>query len=162
MTGKLCGIAGRMVRRAPMAEAVQAVISQETGLSGDYKGTKHPTRQITILASEDWQAALASLPANAANLPWLTRRANLLVEGLRLPRVKGAILGIGPAQLEITGQTYPCHRMNEAYPGLLKALAPDWRGGVTCRVLSDGEIAIGAPVHILSSPPEPPPRRIPG
>lgn len=86
----------------------------------------------------------------------------MLVRGLRLPRVKAAIIAVGQVKLEVTGQTYPCRRMDEAYPGLLKALAKDWRGGVTCRVLEGGEIALGDKVSLLSAPPEPPLRVLPG
>ena len=71
-------------------------------------------------------------------LPWTTRRANLLVAGVRLPRASGGILQIGSVRLEVTAQTYPCARMEDARPGLLKALAREWRGGVTCRVVEGG------------------------
>lgn len=162
MPARLIGIAGRTERRGAMIETERSQITRSTGLEGDYKGAKHATRQITILAKEDWAAALVALGPEASGLPWTVRRANLLTEGLRLPQVKGAILSAGPVQLEVTGQTYPCHRMDEAFPGLLKALAPDWRGGVTCRVLSDGKIWLGETVSIISSPPEPPPRKLPG
>ena len=54
----------------------------------------------------------------------------------------------------MTAQTYPCARMEEARAGLLKALAKEWRGGVTCRVLEGGRIAIGDPVEVLVRPPE--------
>lgn len=138
------------------------LISSAAGLAGDFKGAKHQTRQITILSQEDWQAALSTLPIDAQTLPWTVRRANILVQGLRLPRVKEAIIGIGLIRLEVTGQTYPCRRMDEAYPGLLKALAPNWRGGVTCRVLTGGALKLGDPVSILSTPPEPPKRILPG
>jgi len=162
MTANLQGIASRTARKAPMQTSQSSIVSVETGLAGDYKGAKHKTRQITVLAEEDWAAACADLGGDALLLDWTVRRANLLTRGLRLPRVKGAALAIGPVRLEVTGQTYPCRRMDEAYPGLLKALAPDWRGGVTCRVLSGGPIAVGDRASLVSSPPEPPPRILPG
>jgi MOSC domain-containing protein YiiM len=43
--------------------------------------------------------------------------------------------------------------MEEAQAGLLSALARDWRGGVTCRVLEEGLIALGAPVEVTTRPP---------
>jgi len=33
-------------------------------------------------------------------------------------------------------------------PGLRAALAPDWRGGVSCRVIAPAEIRVGAAVQI--------------
>ncbi len=162
MTAHIRAIAKRDQRRAPMQEVPAGDITVEAGLVGDFKGAKHKTRQITILAKEDWQNALADLSLSAGDLHWTTRRANLLCEGLRLPRVKGAILTIGAVKLEVTGQTHPCRRMDEAHPGLLKALAPQWRGGVTCTVLSPGRVALEDEIKILSSPPEPPPRILPG
>ena len=154
-TGRIIGLARRPERRAPMEEITHGAISAAAGLEGDFKGAKHPTRQITILAREDWQAALAALsPPAAACLPWTVRRANLLTEGLRLPRAKGARLEIGPIALEVTGQTYPCKRMDEAVDGLRKALSPDWRGGVTCRVLSGGDVQVGDIVRITHAPEE--------
>lgn len=132
------------------------LITREAGLDGDSRGAKYPTRQITILAREDWEAALldASDLMGPPDLPWTTRRANLYIEGIRLPRAKGGILQIGSVVLEITGQTNPCHRMDEACKGLLSALHPNWRGGVTCRVRDGGAIALGDPVTILHAPKE--------
>lgn len=129
-----------------------AEIDPACGLHGDCKGLKFPKRQITILSAEDWDDALASIAAPA--LPWTTRRANLLVRGLRLPRARGAVLRIGEVCVEVTGQTYPCIRMEKAHPGLLKALAPAWRGGLTCRVSRGGSIRPGATVEVLVRPPD--------
>ena len=157
--GRLIGIARRGVRRAPMQEIGEARISLEAGLEGDCKGAKYPRCQITVLAHEAWQAALAAL--DARSLSWTARRANLLVEGVALPRAPGGILRIGAVRLEVTAQTYPCARMEEARAGLLAALAKDWRGGVTCRVLQAGQIALGDAVEVLLSPPEVKPR-LPG
>ena len=99
------------------------------------------------MAREAWEAALAAL--GGPHLAWTARRANLLVEGVELPRAKGAMLRVGQARLEVTGQTYPCVRMEEARAGLLKALAKDWRGGVTCRVAGGRRDRLGDDVEVL-------------
>jgi MOSC domain-containing protein YiiM len=155
----LIGIARRSKSRAPMEEIADGRVTLEAGLEGDARGAKFKSRQITILAREAWDAAMADLTglgdlAGPADLVWTIRRANLLVEGVRLPRAKGARLSIGAVVLEVTGQTNPCHRMEAARPGLLSALHPDWRGGVTCRVIEGGDITVGAPVTILFAPRE--------
>ncbi|MEO0883813.1 MAG: MOSC domain-containing protein [Pseudomonadota bacterium] len=153
-TGKILGIARRSARREPMETIETGRIHVETGLEGDFKGAKHKTRQITILAEEDWTSALTDLPEPARKLPWTTRRANLLTRGLRLPRAKGAKLQIGDIELEVTGQTWPCKRMDDAFPGLLKALGPNWRGGVTCTVISGGPVKLGDTITISHAPEE--------
>lgn len=154
--GRLIGIAVRPLRRAPLIAIDAGDISATSGLEGDHAG-KRAKRLVTILAREDWEAACAALtpPADPVHdLPWTTRRANLLVEGVRLPRAEGAVLAIGSVVLEITGQTYPCSRMEEARPGLLKALAQEWRGGVLCAVIRPGRVAVGDAVSIVSAPEE--------
>ncbi len=155
-SGRLIGIARRSRPLAPMQELDRARIGEAFGVEGDSRGAKYPRRRVTVLAREDFEAALLDLagPAGPPDLPWTVRRANLLVEGIRLPRAKGAIIAIGPVALEVTAQTVPCERMNEAYPGLLKAFYPEWRGGVTCLVLKGGIIEIGERVELVSSPPE--------
>lgn len=158
--GRLLSIARRERRRAPMQEIASGRISAEAGLEGDFKGAKYPLRQITVLACEGWQEALAEL--GAPDLPWTARRANLLVGGVALPRAKGGLLRVGPVLLEVTGQTYPCARMDEARPGLLKALGKTWRGGVTCRALEGGLVAVGDAVEVVLSPPSEVAPRLPG
>lgn len=160
MSGTLLAIARRPASRAPMEIVERGLVSVESGLEGDCKGRRFPRRQITVLAQEDWRAACASL-SPPTELEWWLRRANLLVAGLRLPRGAGSRLAIGGIEIEVTAQTYPCRRMEEAHPGLLKALAPDWRGGVTCRVLTPGAIAVGDAVRITCALPEHVPR-LPG
>jgi MOSC domain-containing protein YiiM len=152
MKGRLIGIARRDMRRAPMQTVGSIDISLEAGVVGDHKGAKYKRRAVTVLAREGWEAALADL--GDATLDWTLRRANLLVEGVRLPRALGATLRIGPVLLEVTYPTTPCARMDEAREGLRKALHPEWRGGVTCKVLEGGRVAIGDEVVIVQSPPE--------
>ncbi len=159
-TGHLIGIARRTAPRARMETVEAAHVTAGAGLDGDHKGAKFPSRGITVLSREAWEIAIGELTdlAGPVPLPWTVRRANLLVEGVALPQARGAILAIGPLRLEVTAQTYPCRRMEQAHPGLLKALAPDWRGGVCCRVIDGGHIALGDAIDVLSSPPTHRPR----
>ncbi len=154
--GRLTGIARRPCRRAPMEVLASGEVSTDGGLAGDHKGPKFPRRRITVLAIEDWEAALSDLAdrGGSVGLSWTARRANLLVAGLRLPRAAGARIRVGAVLLEVTYPTQPCSRMNEVHPGLLAALHPDWRGGVTCAVLEGGRIAIGDRVAVVHAPPE--------
>ncbi len=132
--GRVIDIATRPERRAPMVTFPEITITQDKGLAGDHKG-RPGLRQVSILFVEDWQAAIAKLDPEA---PWTIRRANLLLSGLVNPRNAGARLRVGTALLETTAQTYPCQRMEDSLPGLLKALALDWRGGCLCRVIKGG------------------------
>src|SRR3989337_2644353 len=153
MSGRLIGIAWRPRRLAPMQTVGSIEISLEAGVVGDHKGAKYKRRAVTILAREDWLAALHEL-GGGSSPAWTGRPGNLLVEGVRLPRALGATLRIGPVLLEVTYPTTPCARMDEAREGLRKALHPEWRGGVTCKVLEGGRVATGDDVVIVQSPPE--------
>jgi MOSC domain-containing protein YiiM len=42
--------------------------------------------------------------------------------------------------------------MDEAFPGLRRALQADWGGGVFAEVLDDGEIRVGDPVEWVADP----------
>jgi MOSC domain-containing protein YiiM len=121
-----------------------ATVGVDTGIGSDSRGVVRAgskgNRQVTVLAKEAWDLACQEVGERPV---WTSRRANLLVEGLALPTVAGAKLRIGTVELLVTGETEPCSRMDEVVSGLRAALTPDWRGGVTCRVLSGGEIAIG-------------------
>lgn len=154
MSGRLIGIARRDAKRAPMETLERGVITVEGGLEGDFRGPKLAARRITVLSREAWEAALGDLPPAGAGLAWTTRRANLLVEDVRLPRAAGGVLRVGAVVLEITDQTSPCRRMEEAFPGLLKALSPDSRGGVLCRVREGGDVALGDDVEVIHAPAE--------
>jgi MOSC domain-containing protein YiiM len=165
-TGTLIGISLRTGRRQPMVVMPSVTLVAGVGILGDGEKPRHEKRQVTVLAIEDWRAALADLNARdmigGIDLDWTERRANLLVEGLRLPRARGAVLRIGGIGLLVTGQTFPCSRMDAVHPGLLKALGRDWRGGVTCQVTGGGGLAAGVPAGIVSSPREVSADRWPG
>ena len=137
--GRLTGIARRDRKRAPMQTLEHAEISIETGVALDSRG-KPGKRQVTVISAEAWRQACRELQKE---IPWTTRRANLLVDGVELPGTIGAVLRIGAVRLLITGEVDPCSRMDEQCPGLTNALKPDWRGGVSCTVLQGGSVALG-------------------
>ena len=124
-------------------EAMQAVdraeVSVEAGIEGDARGRKR-RRQVTVLFEDDWKDAVAE---TGGTLDWIERRANLLVTGMRSPGEEGGVFAIGDVRLEVTMETEPCDLMESKRAGLKGALAPSWRGGVCCRVVSGGSIGIG-------------------
>lgn len=137
--GYLRGIATRPARRAAMITHAGAVIHPSAGVSADF-GRRPGRSQVTVLSEEAWGAACEEL---GALLPWTMRRANLFVSGISLQPLAGSRIVIGEVVLEVTGETDPCHKMDEAHAGLRRALSPLGRGGVRCRILSGGKIAVG-------------------
>lgn len=145
--GRLIGIARRERKRACMESLERANISGETGVANDFRG-KPGKRQVTVLSAEAWAAACSEL---GRQLPWTTRRANLLVEGVELPKRCGDIIEVGDVRLRVTMEVAPCNRMQEQCSGLRAALTPEWRGGVACEVLQGGPVRIGDCVSVLIS-----------
>jgi MOSC domain-containing protein YiiM len=145
--GALRGIAFKRIRRGVMETAAQSHISVERGVAQDRIGATSKRRQVTVLRAEDWASACTDI---GMALPWTSRRANLLVEGL--PSFKGKTghqLHIADVVLEITGETDPCSRMTEMHSDLRAALMPDWRGGATCRVIVGGDINMDDAVTLV-------------
>ena len=141
----LIGIAFKTEKRGQIITVEQAQVTQAKGVENDIFG-RPGKRQVTVMSIQQWQLACNDV---GKTLPWFTRRANLLVDGISFSsKDLGKQLVIGELILEITGETDPCKKMEQAYPGLEAALLPDWRGGVTCRVLNDAKIQINAPVDL--------------
>lgn len=146
--GRLLGIAIRHASRSPMIEAQSIEVTPQEGLTGDFRG-RPGRRQVTVLNADDWTDACDDLNVD---LPWTTRRANLLISGVRFgPESVGRTLKVGDLELTITAETDPCGRMTEAHQGLREVLTPVWRGGVCCQVLAGSRIAVGDPVRLLDA-----------
>jgi MOSC domain-containing protein YiiM len=145
--GILIGIARKARPRSAMETLETVAVSIQSGVEGDCRGVQK-IRQVTVLFAEDWRAACAEL---YADLPWTTRRANFYVDGFAdastVKRI-GARLKIGDVLLEVSEETDPCGRMEQQVPGLKAALTPNWRGGICCKVLSDGHIRISDKVTL--------------
>ena len=138
--GTIRAIAIKKRSRQPMQTIDSAQISVENGIVGDFRGTQRG-RQITILSENQWRKACAEVDAD---LPWTTRRANLLVDDVEFDESwVGKKIRIGEVELVVTEETDPCSRMDEQHRGLTAALMPEWRGGVCCNVVKPGHIAVG-------------------
>jgi MOSC domain-containing protein YiiM len=142
--GRLFGIATRTATKVPMTSVTQSRITTAAGVDGEFRG-EPGERQVVVVGREGWEAACREL---GVQLEWTLRRGNLYVEGVALRDGTGARLQIGDALLEITGECDPCWVMDKQHEGLRKALTPEWRAGVACRVLQGGAIAVGAAVSI--------------
>ncbi len=145
--GKLLAIAVRAKSRARMTEIPAGEISMEAGVVGDSRGAPGD-RQVTLLDVAAWNAACEVV---GHDIPWTTRRANLLMEGLDFANRVGCQVRIGDVVLSISGETDPCQRMDDQVAGLRAALEPDWRGGVCCRVISGGTVVPGMAAIIENS-----------
>ena len=145
--GRLIGIARREQKRAEMEVLEDAEVSELTGVAEDFRG-KPGNRQVTVVSTEAWAATCEDL---GQQIPWTTRRANLLVEDVQLPRRTGDLIEVGSVQLLVTMEVNPCSRMEEQYDGLKAALTPDWRGGVACTGLQGGSVRLGDNVSIVEA-----------
>ena len=103
--GRLAGIARREKMRAPMETLEQADVSDQTGVAKDLRG-KPGKRTVTVISARAWREVCAEL---GQDIPWTTRRANLLVDDIDLPRSVGQIIEVGEVRLEVTMEVDPCH-----------------------------------------------------
>lgn len=142
-TGRLEAIWLKRVRRGPMDPLQDAELVAGRGLVGN--ANQGGRRQVTVIEAEAWQELMDEL---SSSITPSTRRANLMVSGIRLRRTRGNILEIGECRLEVLGETRPCERMEEALPGLRAAMGASWRGGVYAAVQVGGTIRVGDAVHV--------------
>ena len=139
--GRLEAIWIKRMKRGPMDSVEQAVMQAGGGLVGN--ANQGGRRQVTILEREIWAELMTEVNGT---LPPSARRANLLIGGLNLHRSAKRTLRIGSCRIRILGETRPCERMEEAWPGLQAAMSRAWTGGAFGEVLDDGEILVGDPV----------------
>ena len=136
--GRLQAIWIKRMKRGPMDPVKTAEFVAGRGIVGN--ANQGGRRQVTIIEQEVWEKLMRQL---GGDLPPSARRANLMVEDVRLAESRGRVLRVGPCRVRIFGETRPCERMDEALPGLRAAMQPAWGGGVFGEVLDDGQIAVG-------------------
>jgi MOSC domain-containing protein YiiM len=111
-------------------------------------------RQVTLVSLERWEELMNQV---GGNLGPGARRANLVLSNVNLENSRGRVLCIGTSRLRIAGETRPCEQMEQAAPGLQRAMSERWGGGVFAEVLTAGTVAVGdkvswdAPQRIVPS-----------
>ena len=146
-TGVLEAIWIKRHKRGPMDRTDVAVMVTGRGIVGN--ANQGGRRQVTVISREAWAVMLTEL---GAHVDPSVRRANLLVSGIDLARSGGAILTIGEVRVRLINETRPCARMDEAFPGLRRAMGGGWRGGAFGEVLDDGQISVGDTVRLSRQP----------
>lgn len=145
--GKLQWIGLRTGPRKAVVGADKAYVRIGTGLDGDrYKGQPESKRQVTLIAWEHLQAVASFLGKEQID-PADVRR-NLLVTGVNLHALKDKRFQIGEVILEYTGECHPCSRMEEVL-GLGGYNAMRSHGGITARVIQEGEIKVGDAIIVV-------------
>ncbi len=138
--GKLEWIATRPGRQQQMRSQSTADLSTKLGLVGDRYNGRSGERQVTLVQAEHLPV-IASLTGRTEVPPELLRR-NLLVSGINLLALKDKSFHVGSVELVGTGLCHPCSRMETLLgPGGYNAMRG--HGGITARVVSDGQIKLG-------------------
>ncbi|MEA5258537.1 MOSC domain-containing protein [Arcicella aquatica] len=139
--GEVVYIGVRPASRQPVIGVEQTMARIGTGLDGDrYKGNADSKRQVTLIQAEHLQA-IASFLGKSEIDPALVRR-NIVVKGINLLALKEKRFKIGEAILEMTGLCHPCSRMeNILGEGGYNAMLG--HGGITCKVIEEGNIKLG-------------------
>ncbi len=141
--GRVISIALRCKDKGQMKEVNEAAAERDGGLVGDIAA--RADRGLTLIAAAQWNDVQKELKTD---LPWYTRRANVLVDAKKLGHLIGAQIKVGEVVLKVEGETKPCDLMDRLHFGLKTALKPDCRGGVHGRILQSGKIRVGDVVTI--------------
>ena len=144
--GRVIGIALRPAVGAAMRLSDQAQAVAHGALQGDIASSVR--RGITLISSRQWQQTIDEL---GVDLPWHTRRANVLVETDSLLHLISHTIAIGPVRVKVHNETKPCQVMDQLHPGLMHALVPQGRGGVYGEILTGGIIRVGDPVALADN-----------
>lgn len=130
-------------------ECPSEVMAEIGGLVNDKanKGYATSKRQVTLIQAEHIENVASFMGIEKID-PTLLRR-NIVIKGINLNALKNQKISIGEAILEMTGNCYPCSKM-EKNLGKGGFNAMRGHGGITTKVLKAGIIKIGDEVSILT------------
>jgi MOSC domain-containing protein YiiM len=144
MDGRLEAVWIKRAHRGPMEPVPRATLVTGRGLAGNADRSRR--RQVTLIERDVWADLMRRLNAN---LDPSTRRANLMLSGIRLADTRDRVLVVGSCRVRILGEVKPCERMEDALPGLEAAMYDGWKGGAFGEVLEGGAIQVGDVVRWL-------------
>lgn len=136
--GTIVNIWIKRFKRGPMDAFDEAQLVAGRGLKGN--ANQGGKRQITIIDEAAWTDAQREVGVDVGPSK---RRANVMLRGVDLEKSRGKMLRLGETLIRIYGETRPCEQMEEAQPGLRKALDPHWRGGAYGEIVEGGVIRVG-------------------
>lgn len=138
-------------RGAAQVERERVMVERGLGVVGDrnFGVSKHPGQNLTLVEAEEIESFCIE-QGRALDLS-ITRR-NLITRGVRLNQLVSVEFCIGTVRMRGVELCEPCVTLGSALSS--ESLAPPavikrWvgRGGLRIDVLSDGEIALGAPIE---------------
>jgi MOSC domain-containing protein YiiM len=148
MDGRVDAIYLAPERAAPTAPVERARAIAGCGLEGDRKFFADGAargRALTLIAQEALEAMAVETGITLA--PGASRR-QVHTRGIDLNALVGKRFRVGEVECRGVELCEPCaHLESLTQPGVIKGLVH--RGGLNADLLSDGEIAVGAPVQVL-------------
>ena len=152
--GTVEGLAVAPAAEAPMQLLDTARAYAGRGLDGDRysagagtfspRADRRPGYDLTLIAAE----VLDELVAAGHALDFAGTRRNVLTRGIDVNALVGRTFRIGEVLCQGRRLCEPCVHLDRlSGPGLLRPLIH--RGGVRADILTDGEIQLGAPIHVV-------------
>ncbi len=144
--GEVRWIGLRPARDEPMQAVERVTIRPGVGLEGDrYQGRPTSRRQVTLIQAEHLPVIAACAGHESVDAAMLRR--NIVVFGINLLALKDKTFRVGGVLLAYTGPCDPCSKMEKLLgPGGYNAMRG--HGGITTRVVEEGEVAVGDEVQV--------------